>query len=348
MSAEYDNIGIVVIGRNEGNRLRRCLMSVIRHTAAVVYVDSASTDDSVSLARSLGVEVVELDMSLPFCAARARNEGFQALISRFPQVSFVQFVDGDCELFPDWLSLARDALLGRTALAAVAGRIRERFPTASIYNRLAEFEWNIQGYGDISSVGGIFMIRRAAFEAAGGFDPTIPAGEEPELCHRLRFAGWVISRMNVDMAWHDLAMLHFRQWYKRQLRGGYGGLDVFWRFGLSDFGRNILRSSFWSLWPFLVLGAGWAVNKTAGSEAGLGVASIVLSLWPVQFLRIVLKTLRQRHSVSVAFLYAFYTMLSYWPQMDGHLRYMWDRVNRRRAALREYKSTSRDLVSRND
>lgn len=348
MSAAFNNIGVVVIGRNEGERLRRCLASVSGIVAALVYVDSASTDGSVSMARNLGVKVVELDMSMPFSAARARNAGFQALVDQFPQVAFVQFIDGDCELFSGWMSAARDALLCREALAAVAGRLHERFPTRSVYNQLAEFEWNIQGYGDVSSVGGIFMVRRAAFEAVGGFDPTIPAGEEPELCHRLGRAGWVIGRIEVDMAWHDLAVLHFGQWYQRQLRGGYGGLDVFWRFGLADFRRNVLRASFWCLWPFLVVGAGLAGNTTAWAEVGWEVPSMVFILWPAQLSRIALKTMRQGHPARVAFLYAVYTMLSYWPQMDGQLRYIWDRVNRRRAALQEYKDTSSDFVSRND
>jgi len=348
MLAVRNNIGVVIIGRNEGSRLRRCLMSVSRHAAAIVYVDSASTDGSVSLAHSLGVDVVELDMSLPFCAARARNEGFQTLISRFPQVSFVQFVDGDCELFPDWMSLARDALLGRPAVAAVAGRLRERFPTKSIYNRLAEFEWNIQGYGDVRSVGGIFMIRRVAFEAVGGFDPTIPAGEEPELCHRLRTAGWIIGRIEVNMAWHDLAMHSVRQWYRRQIRNGYGALDVVWRFGLADFRRNVFRAGFWSLWPTLVVGAGLGANATAGFEAGWGAAIIIFCLWPTQLSRIALKSVRQGHPSHIALPHAFYTMLSYWPQTFGYLRYTWDRFNRRGTALLEYKSVSRDPVSRND
>ena len=56
-------IGVVVIGRNEGERLRRCLESLGPHLAATVYVDSGSADGSVALARSLGAETVELDES---------------------------------------------------------------------------------------------------------------------------------------------------------------------------------------------------------------------------------------------------------------------------------------------
>ena len=40
--------GAVVIGRNEGVRLRRCLLSLRAGVDYVVYVDSGSTDNSLS------------------------------------------------------------------------------------------------------------------------------------------------------------------------------------------------------------------------------------------------------------------------------------------------------------
>ena len=73
-------VGAVAIGRNEGERLRRCLTSLLQQIARVVYVDSGSRDDSVAVAQSLGVKVVVLDTSAPFSAARARNAGFDALL----------------------------------------------------------------------------------------------------------------------------------------------------------------------------------------------------------------------------------------------------------------------------
>ena len=82
-------IGVVVIGRNEGERLKRCLASLLGKADKVIYVDSGSTDGSVQLAQGLGIEVVALDMTRPFTAARARNEGFQCLQRQLPQVTYV-------------------------------------------------------------------------------------------------------------------------------------------------------------------------------------------------------------------------------------------------------------------
>lgn len=70
--------GVVVIGRNEGERLRQCLRSLLP-TVVAVYVDSGSTDGSAKWARDNGAEVVDLDASVPFTAARVRNAGFQRL-----------------------------------------------------------------------------------------------------------------------------------------------------------------------------------------------------------------------------------------------------------------------------
>ena len=91
------DLGVVVIGRNEGERLLRCLRSVAGRAGAVVYVDSGSTDGSVEAARALGAEVVLLDPAVPFTAARARNAGLERLVELRPVVERVQFVDGDCE-----------------------------------------------------------------------------------------------------------------------------------------------------------------------------------------------------------------------------------------------------------
>ena len=178
-------IGIIVIGRNEGERLRRCLASVAGQGHAVVYVDSGSTDGSVDLAIGVGAAVVTLDRERPFTAARARNAGVERLRDLAPEADRVQFIDGDCELANGWLAKAVAALDAEPTLAVVYGRLRERHPEASVYNRLCDIEWNTP-VGPADSSGGIAMMRVQDFESVGGFNPELIAGEEPDLCLRLR------------------------------------------------------------------------------------------------------------------------------------------------------------------
>ena len=213
-------LGVVVIGRNEGERLLRCLRSVTAQAATLVYVDSGSTDGSVMAARDCGATVVQLDTTQPFTAARARNRGFQVLCEISGAVELVQFVDGDCELVEGWNDKAFALLAAREDVAVVCGRRRERFPDGSIYNRLCDIEWDTP-IGEALACGGDAMMRAAALEQVGGFRDELIAGEEPELCVRLRALGWHIWRLDAEMTLHDAAMTRFSQWWRRSKRAGF-------------------------------------------------------------------------------------------------------------------------------
>lgn len=214
-------VGVVVIGRNEGERLRRCLMSLLAQSVGpVVYVDSGSTDGSVEMALGLGVFVEELDTSLPFTMARGRNAGFHKLVTMRQGLEFVQFVDGDCEVDKKWVQCGLSLLLERPDVVAVCGFRRERQPERSRYNRLIDLEW--QGpVGEVGACGGDAIYRCAAFACENGFNEAMIAGEEPELCLRLRTKGGIIWRLDVPMTIHDAAMTTFAQWWKRARRCGH-------------------------------------------------------------------------------------------------------------------------------
>ncbi|RCW88245.1 glycosyltransferase [Paracoccus lutimaris] len=217
-------LGAVVIGRNEGDRLKACLRSLVPLCARVVYVDSGSGDDSVAFARGLGVTVVELDTSTPFTAARARNAGFEALLAG-GELDLVQFVDGDCKVEPGWLEAGVTALAERPDLGLVTGWRSEIHPLASVYNQMCQVEWR-RPAGPISACGGDMMVRVAGFRKAGGFDPTVIAAEDDEFCLRLARAGWKLERLPVEMTLHDAAMTRFGQWWRRAMRAGHGFAQV--------------------------------------------------------------------------------------------------------------------------
>ena len=218
MSERY---GLVLIGRNEGERLRSSLESVMKLTKRVVYADSASTDSSVELAKSMGAVVVELDDRQPLNAARGRNAGFAALREHFPECRFVQFLDGDCRLVEGWPTAAIAFLDTHEKVAVVCGRRFETRPEASFYNRIADEEWNTP-VGEAEACGGDAMVRADAFEQIGGFNPSLMASEEPEMTARLRERGWQIWRLDADMSEHDAATFSFGQWWRRTVRSGYG------------------------------------------------------------------------------------------------------------------------------
>ncbi len=332
-----DEVGIVVIGRNEGERLRACLESL--RGRRLVYVDSASTDGSPELARSFGAEVVDLDMSRPFSAARARNEGYSRLAETPERAAYIQFVDGDCVVVEGWLETARDFLRENHEYAAVSGRLRERFPERSIYNRLCDIEWD-SPVGDVSACGGIAMYRTEAFEGVGRFDPTVVAGEEPELCLRLRRKGWKIRKLPCEMALHDASMTRFGQWWRRAMRGGYGGTDVSLRFehgkGLNS---DMVRSArIWGIgWPLLVLASGFAAGITGGPGPASAAAAAAFALLPLQMARVGFKAFRRRSELKASAEYGVLIMLGKWAHLQGQSRYAKDVRNGKHPSLIEYK-----------
>lgn len=322
------NLGVVVIGRNEGERLRRCLASVRDASTSVVYVDSGSTDASVAMARALGVEVVDLDMSTPFTAARARNAGFQRLREIRPGLEYVQFVDGDCELAADWLGKAAGFLAAHPEVAMVCGRLRERHPERTIYNLLCDIEWDTPA-GESQACGGIAMARTAAFEQARGYRPDLIAGEEPELCVRLRARGWKIWRLADEMALHDAAMAHFGQWWKRSVRAGYAYAEgAFLHGGAPELHRVRESRRAWAWGIALPLGV-FAVIALMGPWG-----ASLLALYPAQIARLSLGGHRPpRERV----LRAAFIVLGKFPEAVGQLKFRYHHLTGVRARLIEYK-----------
>jgi GT2 family glycosyltransferase len=333
------DLGIVTIGRNEGERLCRCLDSLVGRGLLVVYVDSNSTDGSVELARSMGVEVVELDLSLPFTAARARNAGFERLMQLNPGIAFVQVVDSDCEVAPGWLDRARAMLEQRPDVAVVYGRRRERYRDQTVYNRLADLEWDMP-IGEVKACGGDAMILMEAFRRVAGYDPSIIAAEDDELCLRIRGEGWKVLRIDAEMTVHDMAMTRFAQWWRRAIRCGHAYAEGSARYGRTPerhFVRQMHSTIFWGvLLPLLAFGLAWS---TRGASLVLLCGYLVLFWKTERYYR-----LHRNWPASDARLYATFCVLAKFPHVAGMAKYWSRRIRGKPAQIIEYRGTATAAV----
>jgi hypothetical protein len=200
--------------------------------------------------------------------------------------------------------------------AVVCGRRRERWPERSIYNRLADLEWD-RPAGETKSCGGDALFRVEALTQVQGFDASIVAGEEPELCRRLRQAGWTIRRIAVEMTLLDAATFRFSQWWKRQVRSGYGMMDVATRFNQNPeplFVDQIQSARLWG---------------------------ILSPLMPLQMARLAFKIHPHLANWKDAAAYGFLTMAGKWGHLIGQWRYKRDRSSGKNTRLIEYKSAQR-------
>jgi len=327
-SSAKNDCGVVIIGRNEGERLRVCLSSVVNQTSQTIYVDSGSTDSSVSIAKDLGAEVVELDMDKPFTAARARNAGFTYLMKVAPKLSYVQFVDGDCEVVDNWISDAQTCLEENPNMAVVCGRRRERFPGKSIYNQLCNIEWDTP-IGEAKACGGDALMRVNAFKQVDGYRDDLIAGEEPELCVRLRLSGWKIWRLDQEMTMHDAAMTKFTQWWNRSKRAGYAyteGAHIHGKAPLFHRVKEVRRVRLWALWIPLIIVVltvlfGW-------------IALLLVLVYPLQMLRLMFQS---RISPPGKWWHSLFLVLGKFPEMSGQILFFSNRIRSKSGRIIEYK-----------
>jgi GT2 family glycosyltransferase len=295
---------------------------------SVVYVDSGSSDNSLEIARAQNAEIVELDMAMPFTAARARNEGFARLHELHSDLTHVQFVDGDCIVLDDWVERAKTFLEEHQSFAVVCGRRRERFPENSVYNRLCNIEWNTP-VGEALACGGDALMRVDAFKAAGGFNPAVIAGEEPELCVRLRREGWKIWRLDAEMTLHDAAIATFGQWWVRTKRGGYAyALGASMHGGATEhhWVRERRRSLLWGAFLPLAILVGLFVSPFA---------LVFLLSYPLQVARI---AINNKELEGFSLLYGLFMVAAKFAETAGIVRFSLDRLVGRRSAIIEYKA----------
>jgi len=332
-SSPLPMLSVVVIGRNEGERLERCLLSAQGidgwTPAEILYVDSGSTDGSLDLAARLGAVVLPLSPGA-FTAARARNLGW-----RHASGEMVLFLDGDTMVSAEFPLAALDELNKDAANAAAWGHRREICPCLSVYVRVLDLDW-VYRPGETLFFGGDVLVRRAALESVGGFDEKLIAGEEPELCRRMRNQGWRIQHIDVPMTLHDLAITRFSQYWRRAVRAGYAFASVSARFRATsdpfwskDALGNRLRGLFWLLSPVLAIALSiWLPSP------------LPFAIWLLLLTGLACRTAWQFHWKSADWttliLYGFHSHLQQIPIFFGQMQFL---LNGNKA-LMEYKDAA--------
>ena len=329
-------IGVVVIGRNEGERLKASLTS-LKGIAHIVYVDSGSTDGSQAYARRKGIEVVELPVPPKFTAARARNAGIEALLKRAPDLTKIQFVDGDCTVEPDWIETASAALNADPQLGGVFGRRREIAPQRSVYNRICDVEWNVP-IGPTLATGGDAMFRVDALKAVSGYDPALIAGEEPDMCLRMGRAGWRFARIDAPMTRHDAQITRFGQWWRRAKRAGFAAASHVARHGgkslPGDIGQ-VKRMIAWAgLLPSLLI---FFLLLSLVEERFVYVAMLVPTLYVLQWLRLVRAEQRTMPNLELAAKAGALRVVHQFAALAGLFSYWRGRLLGKERGLIEYK-----------
>lgn len=335
-------IGIITIGRNEGERLIRCLQSLTAQMSSenpIVYVDSGSTDRSCEVAREKGIDVVNLDLSIPFTAARARNAGFDRLRQTHPEIEYVQFIDGDCEVIEGWVEVATQALDQNPEVVAVCGWRRERYPEQSFYNRICDVEWRSGAIGSIGSFGGDVMIRAQALIAVGGYNDRVIAAEDDELSVRLRQTQGQILRIDHNSTLHDANIHHLGQWWIRAKRCGYAYALVHHLHGKppeQKFRRELIRTWLWGFWvPFVLLALAFPTH---------GWSFIGFLRYPVTALRVMQSTHQRGFPWAHSMAWGISCAVSSVPEVFGAIKFYLDRRLNQQAVIIEYKGSEASVT----
>jgi hypothetical protein len=216
--------------------------------------------------------------------------------------------------------------------AIVCGHLMETQPDRNVYHRLAAMEWDTP-VGVANYCGGVALIRIAALAQAGGFRDDLLAGEEPELCVRLRQSGWSVLKLAHVMASHDCAINSFRQWWRRAVRSGRAYAQGAALHGASPERHWVKeRRSIW-IWgillPLLAVLLAWPTH-------GLSMA-VLLAMYAALGAKIVRNRTRSwGYSLPDAVLYSWFCVIGKWPQAIGLLQFALEQKRRLGTQLVEF------------
>jgi glycosyltransferase involved in cell wall biosynthesis len=216
-------VSIVIVARNEEATIAHCIKAAQKAAAEIggaeiILADSASTDKTVEIARSMGAAVLSLRPEWELSASAGRYIG-----THYAKGDFILFIDADTLVYEGFLLQALKHLEENPRVAGLNGYlddadengrlisgIEERFDTA------AEIEW---------LRGGCCFYRKNAMKEVGSFNPYLTNEEEADLAIRLAKNGWKLQMLPIRMAVHTRCSedLSTKILFKHSIRGLFNG-----------------------------------------------------------------------------------------------------------------------------
>ena len=283
-------VSFVIPVKNSASRLQRLLATLVandypRELIEILVVDNESTDASAQVAMDGGATVVR---SSARSVAAVRNSA-----ARDAHGSILAFIDADHEINREWIRTAVDVLSAGGVGAAGAPYLTEPSPTW-VQRHYDAMRSRVVAREEVQWLGsGNLAIKKSVFDAIGGFDASLTACEDVDLCNRVRLAGHGI------VADPGMRSVHYGD--PKTLKALFYG--ELWR------GRDNVRVTFRGPWTFKELRSALIpivdlLAMVAGVAALLlGHAVLAASCWLVVFALAALRTvmiLRRESSVGFA------------------------------------------------
>jgi len=208
--------------RDDASRLRQCLASVAanghRDECEIVVADNGSKDASPQVAREAGALVVELPRAT---VAEMRNVAAQKAHG-----DLLAFVDADHLIGQLWVESAFD-LFRDPGIAAAGAHYSSPGDANWVQRAYGRFRPVLRGVRDADWLGsGNLIVRQEAFRSVGGFDASLEACEDVDLCNRLRLRGYRLVSDDRLSSVHQGDPASLRAVFRGELWRGRGNMTV--------------------------------------------------------------------------------------------------------------------------
>lgn len=220
-------LSIAIIGKNEAQYLASLFDSLgsITLTKEIIYVDSASTDESVKIAKKHANKVIVLKDSPQLCAAAGRY-----IASQQAKFDWILYLDGDMILEEDFIAFLNSKKFQTYSdkIAGFVGYYEYLYKDGSSdTNRLLQAPETI-----VNHFGGAVMLKKEIVLKAGNWNPSVVANEEIDLYMKIKNLGAVVYGLDRNFVKHhakkvsNLDMLQTLFFPKNRYFYGYGQVLV--------------------------------------------------------------------------------------------------------------------------